>query len=94
MLIRNIDCGLLYFQIKDDEVIKEYEKLKKEKIELEHNKPDNEEKLMQLQKKMEELSNTIYSFDKNIKLSDKNNRFYYSGTITDSLMARKLRQIT
>ena len=94
MLIRNIDCGLLYFQIKDDEIIKEYEKLKKEKIELEHNKPDNLKKLMQLQKKMEELSNTIYSFDKNIKLSDKNNRFYYSGTITDSLMARKLRQIT
>lgn len=93
MLIRNIDCGLLYFQIKDDEVIKEYEKLKKEKIELEHNKPDNQEKLMQLQKKMEELSNIIYSFDKNIKLSDKNNRFYYSGTITDSLMALKLRQI-
>ena len=94
MLIRNIDCGLLYFQIKDDKAIKEYEKLKKEKFELEHNKPDNQEKFMQLQKKMEELSNIIYSFDRNIKLSDKNNRFYYSGTITDSLMALKLRQIT
>ena len=28
MLIRNVDCGLLYFQIKDDKVIKEYEDLK------------------------------------------------------------------
>ena len=31
MLIRNVDCGLLYFQIKDDEAIREYEDLKKEK---------------------------------------------------------------
>lgn len=31
MLIRNVDGGVLYFQIKDDEAIKEYEELKKKK---------------------------------------------------------------
>ena len=33
MLIRSVDCGLLYFQIKDNEAIKEYEDLKKEDFE-------------------------------------------------------------
>ena len=30
---------------------------------------------------------------KEVKFPDKNNRFYYSGTIADSLMGRKLRQV-
>lgn len=28
MLIKNVDCGWLYFQIKDDEAIEEYESMK------------------------------------------------------------------
>lgn len=31
MLIKNIECSLLYLQIKDDGLIKEYEDLKKRK---------------------------------------------------------------
>ena len=46
MLIRNIDCGLLYFQIKDDKVIKEYEDLKKEKSAIENgDSPDDKRQI-------------------------------------------------
>ena len=89
MLIRNVDCGVLYFQIKDDEVIKEYEKLKKEKA-----AEKDEKRLLEIQTQIEELSKKIHTFkDKEIKFSDKSNRYRYSGTIADSLMGRKLRQV-
>ncbi len=56
ILIKNIDCGVLYFQIKDDKTIEEYEKLKKEKKELEHEKDTNVERLIEVQKQIEDLS--------------------------------------
>ncbi len=93
MLIRNIDCGVLYFQIKDDEAIEEYEELKKEKAEIENSDNPNKDRLIEVQRRIEELNNEIFSFEKPIEFPDKNNRFYYSGTIADSLMGRKLRQV-
>ncbi len=45
MLIRNVDCGLLYFQIKDDEAIRKYEDLKKEKKLLGNDKNADEKNL-------------------------------------------------
>lgn len=93
MLIRNVDCGVLYFQIKDDEAIKEYEELKKEKAVIENSDNSDRERLVEVQKRIEELSKEIFSMGKEVKFPDKNNRFYYSGTIADSLMGRKLRQV-
>lgn len=93
MLIRNVDCGLLYFQIKDDKAIEKYEKLKKEKVEIEKSDNPDEKRLAEVQEQIEELSKEIFSMKKPIKFSDKNNRFYYSGTIADSLMGRELRQV-
>ena len=92
MLIRNVDGGLLYFQIKDDEAIREYEDLKKEKNAIDNSDNPDDKRLIEVQKRIEELSKEIFSMKKPVKLSDKNNRFYYSGTIADSLMGRKLRQ--
>ena len=93
MLIRNIDCGWLYFQIKDDEVIKEYEDLKKEKTALENNDSPDEERLVEINGRIEELTKKIFSFNKDIEIPKKSNRFYYSGTLADSLMGRKLREV-
>lgn len=93
MLIRNVDCGLLYFQIKDDKVIKEYEDLKKEKSAIENDDSPDDKRLVEVQKRIEELSKEIFSMKKPVTFSDKDNRFYYSGTISDSLMGRKLRQV-
>ncbi len=94
ILIKNIDCGVLYFQIKDDKTIEEYEKLKKEKKELEHEKDTNVERLIEVQKQIEDLSKKITTFkNKDIKFDNKDNRYRYSGTIADSLMGRKLRQV-
>lgn len=92
MLIRNVDCGVLYFQIKDDDAIKEYEDLKKEKNTIENSDSSDDKRLVEVQKRIEELSKEIFSMKKEVKFPDKNNRFYYSGTIADSLMGRKLRQ--
>lgn len=93
ILIRNVDCGVLYFQIKDDKVIKEYEQLKKEKAVLEEQDERDKNRFLEVQNKIEELSKQIHSFDKEIIFSTNNNRFRYSGTIADSLMGRKLRQV-
>lgn len=93
MLIRNVECGLLYFQIKDDEAIQEYENLKKEKSTIEKSDNPDHERLVEVQNRVEELNKEIFSFEKPIKFLEKNNRFYYSGTIADSLMGRKLRQV-
>ena len=77
ILIKNIDCGVLYFQIKDDKTIEEYV-----------------ERLIEVQKQIEDLSKKITTFkDKDIKFENKDNRYRYSGTIADSLMGRKLRQV-
>lgn len=93
MLIRNVDCGLLYFQIKDNKAIEKYEKLKKEKVEIENSDNPDGERLKEVQNQIEKLAKEIFSMKKPITFSDKNNRFYYSGTIADSLMGRKLRQV-
>lgn len=93
MLIRNVDCGLLYFQIKDDEAIQEYENLKKEKYAIEKSDNLDHERLVEVQNRIEELNKEIFSFEKPIKFPKKNNRFFYSGTIDDSLFGRKLRQV-
>lgn len=93
MLIRNVDCGLLYFQIKDDKAIKEYEDLKKKKNAIGNSDCPDDERFVEVQKRIEELNKEIFSFKKPIEFPDKNNRFYYSGTIADSLMGRKLRQV-
>lgn len=94
ILIKNIDCGVLYFQIKDDEIIAEYEKLKKEKKELEQLKKTDTDKLSNVQEQIETLSKKIHTFkDKDIKFENKDNRYRYSATLPDSLFTRKLRQV-
>ncbi|MEY8432948.1 hypothetical protein AALC75_20985 [Lachnospiraceae bacterium 48-42] len=93
MLIKNIDCSLLYLQIKDDELIKEYEDLKKKKkILIEKDETDHDE-FVALDKRIEELNKEIFSFKKPIEFPDKDNIFYYSGTLSDSLLGRKLREV-
>lgn len=84
ILIRNIDASYLYWKIKDDEAIAEYESKKKEL-----SNADNQE----VQDRVQELSKQIFSFGTDIKLPEKDNRYLYSGTLTDSLMTRKLRQV-
>ena len=94
ILIKNIDCGVLYFQIKDDEIIAECEKLKKEKKELEQLKKTDTDKLSNVQEQIETLSKKIHTFkDKDIKFENKDNRYRYSATLPDSLFTRKLRQV-
>ena len=84
ILIRNMDASYLYWKIKDDEAIAEYESKKKEL-----SNADNQE----VQDRVQELSKQIFSFGTDIKLPEKDNRYLYSGTLTDSLMTRKLRQV-
>lgn len=86
ILIRNIDASYLYWKIKDDEVIAEYESKKKKLA-------NTEEKNPELQNRVETLSKQIFSFKSEIELPNKDNRYLYSGTLTDSLMTRKLRQV-
>lgn len=84
ILIRNIDASYLYWKIKDDEAIAEYESKKKEL-----SSTDNQA----IQDRVQELSKQIFGFGTDIKLPEKDNRYLYSGTLTDSLMTRKLRQV-
>ena len=84
ILIRNMDASYLYWKIKDDGAIAEYENKKKEL-----SSTDNQE----VQDRVQELSKHIFSFGTDIKLPEKDNRYLYSGTLTDSLMTRKLRQV-
>lgn len=84
ILIRNMDASYLYWKIKDDGAIVEYENKKKEL-----SSTDNQE----VQDRVQELSKQIFSFGTDIKLPEKDNRYLYSGTLTDSLMTRKLRQV-
>lgn len=84
ILIRNMDASYLYWKIKDDGAIAEYEDKKKEL-----SNADNQE----VQDRVQELSKQIFSFGTDIKLPEKDNRYLYSGTLTDSLMTRKLRQV-
>ena len=84
ILIRNVDASYLYWKIKDDKKIKEYEEIKSKLSE--NDSTENEDKLKQ-------LSEEIFSFKPNIELDKKDNRYLYSGTITDSLMSRKLRSL-
>ena len=86
ILIRNIDASYLYWKIKDDEVIAEYESKKKELA-------NTEEKNPELQNRVETLSKQIFSFKSEIELPNKDNRYLYSGTLTDSLMSRKIRRM-
>ena len=93
ILIKNVDCGLLYFQIKDDVLIDKYESLKARKAELLEDSNKKAE-LETVQKEIESVSQEIHSFrDKNIELASTDNRFRYSGSVTDSLMSRKLRAL-
>ncbi len=84
MLIRNFDASYLYWQIKDDALISEYLYAKKQL---------NETGTPELKKKVESLHNQIWSFRKDITLPKKDTRYLYSGTITDSLMSRHLREL-
>nr|DAJ96080.1 MAG TPA: RNA dependent RNA polymerase [Caudoviricetes sp.] len=84
ILIRNMDASYLYWKIKDDGAIAEYENKKKEL-----SSTDDQE----VQDRVQELSKQIFSFGTDIKLPEKDNRYLYSGTLTDSLMTRKLRQV-
>ena len=91
ILIRNMDASFLYWKIKDDDKIQEYETLRKE---LAETKKNQEESITKLNQQLEELSHEIFSFKgKDIKLDWKDNRYRYTGTLADSLMSRKLRQV-
>lgn len=84
MLIRNFDASYLYWQIKDDALISEYLYAKKQL---------NETGTPELKQKVESLHNQIWNFKKDITLPKKDTRYLYSGTITDSLMSRHLREL-
>lgn len=84
MLIRNFDASYLYWQIKDDALISEY---------LDAKKQLKETDTPELKQKVESLHNQIWSFNKDITLPKKDTRYLYSGTITDSLMSRHLREL-
>lgn len=93
ILIKNVDCGLLYFQIKDDVLIDRYESLKARKAELLEDSNKKAE-LETVQKEIESVSQEIHSFKgKDIELASNDNRLRYSGSVTDSLMSRKLRTL-
>lgn len=85
ILIRNLDGSFLYWKEKDDEVIKKYEAAKK--------KLSDDKENSELQKKVEALSKKVFTFGQSIELSKKNNRYFYSGAIPDSLMNRQLRKV-
>ena len=84
MLIRNFDASYLYWQIKDNALISEY---------LDAKKQLKETDTPELKQKVESLHNQIWSFNKDITLPKKDTRYLYSGTITDSLMSRHLREL-
>lgn len=89
ILIRNLDASFLYWKVKDDELIAEL---------LETNKKLSENKLSEadtseLKKKADLLKSQIKSFKANITLPKKDTRYLYSGTLTDSLMSRHLREV-
>lgn len=84
ILIRNLDASYFYWKIKNDEKIAEYENAKRQLKE-----EENEE----LKANVKKLSQEIFSFKKEIILDKKDNRFLYSGTLSDSLMSRKLRSL-
>ena len=93
ILIKNVDCGLLYFQIKDDVLIDRYESLKARKAELLEDRNKKSE-LEIVQDELESVSREIHTFKKkDIELASNDNRFRYSGSVTDSLMSRKLRAL-
>ena len=91
ILIRSVDCSLLYNKIKNNDLIEEYERLK---FEIARLKDKQDQDVEQLEQRREELSKQIFSFDgKNIVWDNADTRFVYTGTISDSLMSRKLRQV-
>lgn len=93
ILIKNVDCGLLYFQIKDDVLIDRYESLKARKAELLEDRNKKSE-LEIVQDELESVSREIHTFKKkDIELASNDNRLRYSGSVTDSLMSRKLRAL-
>lgn len=88
ILIRNIDASYLYWKIKDDAAIREYEREKK-KLSAMGSKEENKA----IEEKVEKLANQIFSFKPEITLPRKDTRYMYSGTLTDSLMTRHLREV-
>lgn len=65
ILIKNVDCGLLYFQIKDDVLIDRYESLKARKAELLEDRNKKSE-LEIVQDELESVSREIHTFKKRI----------------------------
>lgn len=96
ILVRNIDASFLYWKIKDDKKIKEYEKAKEDLSKVKDSDiPKEDEKYVKANNIVNKLSQEVFSFDgKDIQLDSKDTRFKYTGTISDSLMSRKLRQVT
>lgn len=97
ILVRNLDAAFLYWQIKDDELIAEYEKVKAEIKAMENSedfKKSDENYIALIKRRDEELSPKVFGFKKEIILSGNDTRYKYTGTISDSLMSRKLRQVS
>ncbi|UVM80919.1 MAG: RNA dependent RNA polymerase [Bacteriophage sp.] len=88
ILIRNIDASYLYWKIKDDAAIKEYEQKKKEIV-----RDGSKEENKTIEEEVEKMANQIFSFKPEITLPKKDTRYMYSGTLTDSLMTRHLREV-
>ena len=78
ILIRNMDASFLYWQIKDDKKIQEYEEKRKKLAEEKKNKDDKS--IIELNKELESLSHEIFSFkDKMVKIKI----FHWTGKIID-----------
>ena len=90
MLIKNVDAGTLYMAIKNDDDINKYEEVKKQVIEHE----EGTDEYIKLCEEREKLSQKIFTFkDKDVIFPQADVRYRYTGTITDSLMSRKIRTL-
>ena len=96
ILIRDFDAAQLYWRYyvmpDKDKWIKEAQEYLKNKKKL-REKKKNDSDYDKLKAKVSDEEKEIFSFKKNIKMSQKDDRYNYGGSISDSLMSRKQRAI-
>lgn len=96
ILIRDFDAAQLYWKFyvmsDKDEWIKKAQEYLKNKKEL-REKKKNDSDYDELKEKVSDAEKEIFSFKKNIEMSQKDDRYNYGGSISDSLMSRKQRAI-
>lgn len=96
IFIKNFDAAKLYWKgyVKPDQEnwikkAQSYLKTKKKFIHKTKNDPDRDK----LKEKVDEMKAEIFTFKKNMEMKFEDNRYIYSGAVTDSLMSRKQRSL-